>query len=494
MFKQAYRFDDQTIFYFDEQDNKYVAQGGSLSWRLNNPGLLHTHEPFVHKFNVIGAQYPFVIFPSAQAGAYVLSEWLKSSKFINSRLMAIAKYYQPESPDEFLHKLCQLAELSEGAEIKALSRKEIHRLARAIQLLCEFSAKYEGSLSLLPKITARYYSRNGSVEYYLVGHEKLLTKGKAIVSVRSHHLDAVVVHRKNGTVYLRSRPGHHLHRIRFSNDEFESEVEFEDSIRDVGEKKEGQCIWGYINGVWNTEEGAIDSANLISSIAENEQVFSLINDTKGKVKDILECGRQKLGKETTIVKFAAKFFELLIQISSQTPDKPPVIVFVHSQGAIIANLALDLLSQANRRRVRIFAFGGGSLIAPGKAHDETHNYFSEADLIPRIGSIPLAQLIIRRHEKQKQGLSEEEVIDCLISEDSDYYLETTEPKALAAFYLERKKFYHEEFGKISNLSVLEQSEHSGYWEHSFAVPCYQRKLQEIIQQYRHMFCEISFQV
>jgi hypothetical protein len=494
MFKQAYRFDDQTIFYFDEQDNKYVAKGGSLSWRLNNSGLLHTHEPFVHKFNVIGAQYPFVIFPSAQVGAYVLSEWLKSPRCINSRLLAVAKYYQPQAPDEFLQKLCQLSELPEEAEIKALSRKEIHRLARAIQLLCEFSAKYEGSLSLLPKITARYYSRNGSVEYYLVGLEKLLTKGEAIVSVTSHYLDAVIVHRKNGTVYLRSRPGHHLHRIRFSNDEFESEVKFENAIRDFGDKKEGQCIWGYINGVWNTEEGAIDSIQLISSIAENEQVFSLINDTKGKVKDIFECGRQKLSKETTIVKFAAKFFELLIKISEQTPDKPPVIVFVHSQGAIIANLALALLSQANRSRIRIFAFDGGSLIAPGKAHDETHNYFSEADIIPRIGSIQLAQLIIRRHEKQKQGLSEEEIIDCLISEDADYYLETTELKALAAFYRERKKFYQEEFDKISNLSVLEQSEDGGYWEHSLAVPCYQRKLQEIIQQYRHMFCETSLQV
>src|ERR1700722_1851250 len=130
MFKQAYRFDDQTIFYFDEQDNKYVAQGGSLSWRLNNPGLLHTHEPFVHKFNIIGAQYPFVIFPSAQIGAYVLSEWLKSPRFINSRLVAIAKYYQPESPDEFLQKLCQFSELPEEAEIKALSRKEIQRLSK----------------------------------------------------------------------------------------------------------------------------------------------------------------------------------------------------------------------------------------------------------------------------------------------------------------------------------------------------------------------------
>jgi hypothetical protein len=283
-----------------------------------------------------------------------------------------------------------------------------------------------------------------------------------------------------------------LHRIRFSDDEFESEIKFEKAIRDVGDKKEGQCIWGYINGVWNTPEDAIDSANLISSLAENEQVFYLINNTKGKVKDIFECGRQKLCKDTTIVKFAAKFFELLIQLSDRETDKPPVIVFVHSQGAIIANLALDLLSQANRRRIRIFAFGGGSLIAPGKAHDETHNYISEADIIPRVGSIQLAQLIIRRHEKQ--GLSEAEIIDCLVSEDADYYLETTETQAVAAFYRERKKFYQEEFSKISNVSVLEQSIDAtcGYWEHSFVVPCYQKKLKEIIQLYRHVFCEISY--
>lgn len=494
MFKQAYRFDDQTVFYFDERDNKYVAQGGSLSWRLNNPGLLHTHDPFVHKFNIIGAQYPFVIFPSAHVGAYVLSEWLKSPRFINECLISVAKYYQPESPDECLQKLCQFSELPPDAEIKALSRKEIHCLSRAIQLLCKFSAQYEGELNMLPKITARYYSSKGCVEYYLVGYEKLLTKGEAIVSVTSHRLDAVIVHRKNGTVYLRSRPGHHLHRIRFSNDEFESEIEFKDVIRDVGNKKEGQCIWGYINGVWNTPKIATASTQLISSLAENEQVFSLINNTKGKVKDILECGRQKLTIDTTIVKFAAKFLELLIHISKKDPYNPPVIIFVHSQGAIIANLALDLLNQSDRKRIRIFAFGGGSLIAPGKSHDKTHNYLSEADIIPRIGSIQLAQLIIRRYEKQKQGLSEEEIIDCLISADADYYLETTESKALAAFYRERKKFYHEEFGKISNLSVLEQSEDSGYWEHSFAVPCYQRKLQEIIQQYRHTSCEISLQV
>jgi hypothetical protein len=47
MFKKAYRFDDEVVFYFDAHDNKYVAQGGSLAWRLNNPGLLRSHDPIV---------------------------------------------------------------------------------------------------------------------------------------------------------------------------------------------------------------------------------------------------------------------------------------------------------------------------------------------------------------------------------------------------------------------------------------------------------------
>jgi hypothetical protein len=41
--RKAYRYDDEIIFYFDAFDNKYVAQGGSLAWRLNNPGLLLSH-------------------------------------------------------------------------------------------------------------------------------------------------------------------------------------------------------------------------------------------------------------------------------------------------------------------------------------------------------------------------------------------------------------------------------------------------------------------
>lgn len=39
MFKSAIAHSEDIIFYFDRLGNKYVAQEGSLAWRLHNPGL-----------------------------------------------------------------------------------------------------------------------------------------------------------------------------------------------------------------------------------------------------------------------------------------------------------------------------------------------------------------------------------------------------------------------------------------------------------------------
>jgi hypothetical protein len=49
MFKKAYRCDENILFYFDNQDSKYVAEGGSIAWRANNPGLLSSRNSHVYK-------------------------------------------------------------------------------------------------------------------------------------------------------------------------------------------------------------------------------------------------------------------------------------------------------------------------------------------------------------------------------------------------------------------------------------------------------------
>ncbi len=45
MYKTAYKYSDDVIFYFDEWSNKHVATGGNISWRIRNPGLIRSRTP-----------------------------------------------------------------------------------------------------------------------------------------------------------------------------------------------------------------------------------------------------------------------------------------------------------------------------------------------------------------------------------------------------------------------------------------------------------------
>lgn len=55
MYKFAYKFNDDIIFYFDACGNKYVASGGNLAWRINNPGLVRSHSHFSRANGSIGS-------------------------------------------------------------------------------------------------------------------------------------------------------------------------------------------------------------------------------------------------------------------------------------------------------------------------------------------------------------------------------------------------------------------------------------------------------
>jgi len=54
MYRTAFKYRDEVIFYFDSIGNKYVASGGNLAWRINNPGLVHSHSHFSRGSGSIG--------------------------------------------------------------------------------------------------------------------------------------------------------------------------------------------------------------------------------------------------------------------------------------------------------------------------------------------------------------------------------------------------------------------------------------------------------
>lgn len=483
MFKKACGYDDYTVFYFDHHDHKHVAKGGSLAWRLNNPGLVPSHGPHAKEFASIGAHKQCAIFSHPLLGRDAHRAWLCLPKYCDVPLKEIAKHYQPKDPEAFLKKLCKLTGFPSETKPRMLSSPDFERLLTSIQYLVGFSKKNEGEFSLLPKITARFCSRDKQVDCYLAGADTVLSLPEAIRWIETHQLDAVIVHKSNGTIYLRSRPGHHFDQLRFTDQQYGQAKDSEEIIRDVGQEKPGQCVWAFVNGIATKPKRALECATRISKYAGGERVWSLINDGfLYKLWNVPQAVKQKSGVATDVVISGSKFFKFLIDLADRSPLRPPVIVFAHSQGAMIVDLALKQLSIEERRRIRVFSFGGAAFVSRENAHPDSHNYFSAADPIPRHTSQELCRFILRVHEKKKQGITLSQIIGECIKEDLvTYYEEPFGLETLEQFQNERKEYYERELLETENITVLEGASDS--WEHSFDLPSYQQKMKEIIARY-----------
>jgi hypothetical protein len=154
MFKFAYGYDEETFFYFDAIGNKYVAQGGNLAWRMNNPGLVSSRCHFAGKNGSIGSYNGLAIFPNPQQGRKALSDLLHAKKYYNSTLKAIACFYWPNDAEAYFLKLLSLVNIPSHKKVCTLSQQEFHRLLIAIEKLSDYSLVGNENFALLPKIYA----------------------------------------------------------------------------------------------------------------------------------------------------------------------------------------------------------------------------------------------------------------------------------------------------------------------------------------------------
>jgi ribosomal protein S13 len=470
-----------TALYMDASDCKYAAKNGNLAWRINNPGLVKHHCRFAKKNGSIGAWEKLAIFSNPLQGHQALKKWLHSKTMLQSDLYGIGKHYQPTSPEQFAQSLASSSGIPPKTKLKDLTQAEFEILLTAIEKLCGFLRIGNEEFLLLPKIAARIECPEKE-DLYLIGKDLTLTKKEAINWITSHRLDGVVVHHSNGDIHLRSRPRYRMQTLKLTWEQHcEAAGELELLARIVGEKTKEQCVWGFINGIRNTRENAIESANLISTKAGNEQVVLLQNDRflQG-AKEIGVAILLKIGIDTPIVKNAVQFFRYLLSMSEGQYNSP-VVIFAHSQGAAIAEHAIALLSNEERQKIRIFTFGGWSFIPPGITHTESHNYASVGDLIPRVGSFNLQYIALRKYEGLKEGLNHEQIIRRLAFGDAIHDLDCLEPHVLERYTQDRCKHYRNEFEKISNVTVLDSG---SMWEHSFNNESYQNIVRKKIEKYR----------
>lgn len=493
MYRIAYSLGENTIVYFDNSGNKHIRKGGNLSWRINNPGLVRSHSHFARSNGSIGSHQGFAIFSYPEQGHKAFATWLHSKKYQNANIQAIAEHYHPKNADAFAANLSSCIPVPIDKKLKSFTNIEFQKLLKAIEKSCGYELIGNEEACVLPKITAKI-ENNASEDTYLIGTDLVLSKNEAMEWVKTNRLDAVIVRHKNRSEYLRSRPSHCIWSVQIPEEAISpTQGEIETLVRTLGKKKPGQCIWGFINGILNSREGALESAELISGYTDGEEVLSLPNDSfLLGAKDAGVCISLKIGIDTPIVSWAAKFFRYLLALSIKEDPQPPVIVFAHSQGAIISEHALKLLTTNEKEKIRIFTFGGGSFLEVDSCHPDSHNYASENDLVSSMGSPYFRSLALHRYLGMKEGLSEEAIIKRWALDDALLYLDSADAHVFESFMKQRISHYESLMKKISNITILDPDP-SCRFEHQFCSECYQKAVKRLIGKYKSPSLSVKIQ-
>ena len=154
MYKSAYGYDNQTIFYFDKVGNKYVASGGSLAWRINNPGLVKSRSHVALKNGAIGCYEGYAIFSNPKQGRNALTELLHSKKYLSSTLNTVAGLYNLNDRGAFLNELCQSYPFSRTKKLSKFSDEEFSDLFFNLEKICGYKELGNERFEVLPKILA----------------------------------------------------------------------------------------------------------------------------------------------------------------------------------------------------------------------------------------------------------------------------------------------------------------------------------------------------
>lgn len=477
-FVKSIQSSNSVQIYFDSFDNKHIRKGGTLAWRCNNPGLVHSRSNTSTKHRSIGHCGQFSVFPDIATGREALISWLKLKSYYNKPLLAIAQFYSPDNPTEYLSQLCLLSSLDRSSIPSQLASQHFAKLVWAIEEIAGAHQKLgDESFEQLPKIIGKFSTHHGKTDQYLIADQRILSKKEALAEVKNEKIDAVVVHRLDGTEYLRSRPGQTLPEIYLGKPEKVELPDFKDLIRESGEYRKGQVIWGFVNGICNGQQKAVENLATMVKAVKGERVWGLINNT-----GLIRCGgvsdtcSMKLGLSPEIVNIAFEYLNFLILNAENESCQLPIIVVAHSEGAMIVERAAKRLTSSNQKKIQFWTFGGADFVPDGLCHLNTCNFINQHDLIARAASpVDYRILIIRDQFKDK---SLDFVANFIAKEDM-----LTEGMDLGPAYelweQEKAKKYRRRLDELRNTQIIYRRKGSPP-QHSFSDCYYQAKLNELV--------------
>ncbi len=201
-----------TVQYFDEQGNMIIRGGGSRAWRCNNPGNIHASKYSTsakrHSIGIVKeGEDEDAVYPDYATGHEALVVMLRGSVYFPKTLREAMIHYDRKNPN-YINIIVSKTGFDPERRVKSLNDQEFEKFWQAIE---ETEKWKKGKEEFIPRsiITGVRKHRGVIYEYRIQqnGQDVWLSKQEAIALVQERKLRAVVVHARNGNVYL--RPEYH---------------------------------------------------------------------------------------------------------------------------------------------------------------------------------------------------------------------------------------------------------------------------------------------
>lgn len=201
-----------TVHYFDDKGNMTIRSDGTRAWRCNNPGALLKSPYSIGKdrrsIGIAGhGKYEYAVYPDYETGHQALIIMLRGSKYSPLTLEQASLRYVEEDPGH-IHKIVEITKLDSNRTIKSLTDEEFDSYWKAI----EHNERWlVGTEDFIEKwyITGVHKKRGVIYEYCIKKTEgnHWISKVQAIDLSFQNRLHAVMVHLKNGLIFLRPEYG-----------------------------------------------------------------------------------------------------------------------------------------------------------------------------------------------------------------------------------------------------------------------------------------------
>lgn len=209
-FIKAEEISRNRVRYIDSSGRVFIYSKGTWAWRNNNPGNIRKPGKDTKLESIIGYAGGFSVFSTYEAGFKALQVLLKHDFYQNLNLLEAVKKYAPTKDKNDVKNyskiLVQITKISLDTKLKTLSEAQFLLLCQAVQRVEGFRAgEISEELSKKKILDVKKNKENLIIQYLIEGYG-WLRKAEAINLVEKDVVDAVIVKRQNGYIFLRSRP------------------------------------------------------------------------------------------------------------------------------------------------------------------------------------------------------------------------------------------------------------------------------------------------